>query len=99
MTRSTSISASGTLSGVEWMPGKIVYTMDGVPWATETISNFSDVPMQLAVQTRGLAVRELNTLGSNAQTAPRQQRLTWTWTGSPSQQVNRLTAVHVRFVA
>ena len=38
--------------GVEWTPGKIVYTMDGVPWATEANSNVSDVPMQLAVQTQ-----------------------------------------------
>ena len=38
--------------GVEWTPGKIVYTMDGVPWATETNANVSDVPMQLAFQTQ-----------------------------------------------
>ncbi len=37
--------------GVEWTPGKIVYTMDGVPWATETNVNVPDVPMQLALQT------------------------------------------------
>ena len=38
--------------GVEWSPGKIVYTMDGTPWATETNANVSDVPMQLAIQTQ-----------------------------------------------
>jgi beta-glucanase (GH16 family) len=38
--------------GVEWSPGKIVYTMDGLPWATETNANVSDVPMQLAFQTQ-----------------------------------------------
>jgi beta-glucanase (GH16 family) len=37
--------------GVEWSPGKIVYTMDGVPWATESNANVSNVPMQLALQT------------------------------------------------
>jgi hypothetical protein len=37
--------------GVEWTPGKIVYTMDGTPWATETNANVSAVPMQLALQT------------------------------------------------
>jgi beta-glucanase (GH16 family) len=37
--------------GVEWSPGKLVYTMDGVPWATETNANVSNVPMQLALQT------------------------------------------------
>jgi beta-glucanase (GH16 family) len=36
--------------GVEWTPGKIVYTMDGVPWATEANANVSNVPMQLALQ-------------------------------------------------
>ena len=38
--------------GVEWTPGKIVYTMDGVPWATEANTSVSDVPMQIAVQTQ-----------------------------------------------
>ncbi len=38
--------------GVEWTPGKIVYTMDGAAWATETNANVSDVPMQLAFQTQ-----------------------------------------------
>ena len=38
--------------GVEWTPGKIVYTMDGKPWATEANANVSDVPMQVAVQTQ-----------------------------------------------
>ncbi len=37
--------------GVEWSPGKIVYTMDGKAWATQTNVNVSDVPMQLALQT------------------------------------------------
>ncbi len=37
--------------GVEWSPGKIVYTMDGLPWATETNADVPDVPMQLALQT------------------------------------------------
>jgi beta-glucanase (GH16 family) len=38
--------------GVEWSPGKLVYTMDGKPWATETNANVSNVPMQVAVQTQ-----------------------------------------------
>ena len=37
--------------GVEWSPGKIVYTMDGTPWATQTNANVPNVPMQLALQT------------------------------------------------
>ena len=38
--------------GVEWSPGKIVYTMDGKPWGTDTNANVSDVPMQMAIQTQ-----------------------------------------------
>ena len=37
--------------GVEWSPGKIVYTMDGTPWDTQTNANVPNVPMQLALQT------------------------------------------------
>ncbi len=37
--------------GVEWSPGKIVYTMDGSSWATQTNANVPNVPMQLALQT------------------------------------------------
>jgi beta-glucanase (GH16 family) len=38
--------------GVEWSPGKIVYTLNGADWATETNANVSSVPMQMAMQTQ-----------------------------------------------
>ena len=37
--------------GVQWTPGKIVYTMDGRDWAVERNQKVSKVPMQLALQT------------------------------------------------
>ena len=39
--------------GVEWLPGKLTYTLDGRPWATAESSGVPDMPMWLAVQTQG----------------------------------------------
>ena len=61
--------------GVEWSPGKIVYTMDGTPWATETNANVPDMPMQLALQTEAWQCGAA--IGNNAPTVPRPQRSTW----------------------
>jgi beta-glucanase (GH16 family) len=36
--------------GVEWTPGKVVYTIDGSVWATVLDPLTPDVPMQLAIQ-------------------------------------------------
>lgn len=38
--------------GVEWSPGRLVYTLDGAPWAVEENVHVPDVPMSLAVQTQ-----------------------------------------------
>ena len=38
--------------GVEWTPGKLVYTLDGQPWATVTNPNVPSRPMVLAMQTQ-----------------------------------------------
>jgi beta-glucanase (GH16 family) len=38
--------------GVEWTPGRLVYTLDGTDWATVTNANVPDVPMSLALQTQ-----------------------------------------------
>jgi beta-glucanase (GH16 family) len=38
--------------GVEWTPGKIVYTLDGQDWATVISPNVPSVPMSLAIQTQ-----------------------------------------------
>jgi beta-glucanase (GH16 family) len=37
--------------GVEWSPGKLVYTVDGTVWATMNSPEISSQPMQLALQT------------------------------------------------
>jgi hypothetical protein len=36
--------------GVEWTPGRVIFTIDGTNWATVTNDGVSDVPMQLAIQ-------------------------------------------------
>ncbi|HEV7194824.1 MAG TPA: glycoside hydrolase family 16 protein [Pedococcus sp.] len=41
--------------GVEWTPGKLVYTIDGRNWATTTNANVPSVPMVLAMQTQAWA--------------------------------------------
>lgn len=38
--------------GVEWTPGRLVYTLDGQDWATVTNSNVPSAPMTLALQTQ-----------------------------------------------
>ena len=37
--------------GVEWTPGKIVYTLDGKPWSTVVSTHVPRGPMDLAIQT------------------------------------------------
>ena len=41
--------------GVVWTKGKLVYTIDGVNWATVTNANRPSVPMVLDIQTQGWA--------------------------------------------
>jgi len=36
--------------GVEWTPGKLVYTLDGQPWSTLTNSNVPSTPMEMDLQ-------------------------------------------------
>jgi beta-glucanase (GH16 family) len=38
--------------GVEWTPGKLVYTLDGKRWATVRSEHVPDQPMELALQTQ-----------------------------------------------
>jgi beta-glucanase (GH16 family) len=37
-------------AGVEWTPGKLVYTLDGKPWGTVRSRNVPREPMELAMQ-------------------------------------------------
>lgn len=41
-----------TTLGVEWSPGRIVYTVDGRPWASLSGSMVPHTPMNLAIQTQ-----------------------------------------------
>jgi hypothetical protein len=41
--------------GVEWTPGKLVYTLDGNDWATVTSADVPSTPMTLDIQTQGWA--------------------------------------------
>jgi beta-glucanase (GH16 family) len=41
--------------GVEWTPGRLVYTLDGKPWSTVTSSHVPSVPMTLDIQTQAWA--------------------------------------------
>ena len=38
--------------GVEWTPGKLVYTLDGSTWATVSDVNVPAVPMRLCIQSQ-----------------------------------------------
>lgn len=39
-------------AGVEWTPGKLVYTLDGRPWGTVRSRHVPREPMELAIQTQ-----------------------------------------------
>jgi beta-glucanase (GH16 family) len=41
--------------GVEWTPGRLVYTLDGKPWSTVTGPQVPAVPMTLDIQTQAWA--------------------------------------------
>jgi beta-glucanase (GH16 family) len=41
--------------GVQWTPGKLVYTLDGRSWATVTNANVPSIPMVLDIQTQAWA--------------------------------------------
>jgi beta-glucanase (GH16 family) len=41
--------------GVEWTPGRLVYTLDGEGWATVTGAEVPSTPMTLDIQTQGWA--------------------------------------------
>ena len=41
--------------GVQWTPGKLVYTLDGRAWATVSSRNVPSVPMVLDIQTQAWA--------------------------------------------
>ena len=50
--RTTADFTQWHVAGVEWTSGKIVYTLDGKPWATVTGVHVPSTPMSLAIQTQ-----------------------------------------------
>jgi beta-glucanase (GH16 family) len=56
--------------GVEWTPGKIVYTLDGSPWATVANSDVPAEPMNLCLQTQSWAAGVNSWEGSTGPTTP-----------------------------
>ena len=47
--------------GVAWTPGKLVYTIDGTPWATVTDSRVPSIPMVLDLQSQSLQCSQQTT--------------------------------------
>jgi beta-glucanase (GH16 family) len=57
---SVNMTAWHTL-GVNWTPGRVVYTIDGLPWATEANRYVSHVPMALDLETVAITCDGRNT--------------------------------------
>jgi hypothetical protein len=56
--------------GVEWTPGRLVYTLDGAPWATVVHPGVPDEPMELDVQTQAGSEGDVWTPAPDAGTPP-----------------------------
>jgi beta-glucanase (GH16 family) len=65
--------------GVEWTAGKLVYTLDGQPWATTTSSNVPAVPMVLDLQTQAWACGDNSWEGCPDATTPSHVNLDVDW--------------------
>jgi beta-glucanase (GH16 family) len=63
--------------GVEWSPGKLVYTVDGTAWATVTDAKVPSIPMFLAVQTQSLVCSRHNTCLSPSTPAEVDLQVDW----------------------
>lgn len=64
--------------GVEWMPGRLVYTLDGSIWSTVTSPHVPASPMALAIQTQAWAAGDNWERGVDA-TTPAQVNLYVDW--------------------
>jgi beta-glucanase (GH16 family) len=68
-----SVSADFTrwhIMGVEWTPGKLVYTLDGRNWATVVSPFVPDEPMEFAIQAQAGTCGDVYTPCPNATTPP-----------------------------
>ena len=63
--------------GVEWTPGKLVYTLDGQPWGTVTGSSVPSGPMFLAVQEAALACSQWTTCVDSSTPAHTRIQIDW----------------------
>ncbi len=50
-------------AGVEWLPDRVIYTLDGRPWATVTGDNVPDQPMWLGLQAQAVDCTATETCG------------------------------------
>jgi beta-glucanase (GH16 family) len=69
--------------GVEWTPGKLVYTVDDTEWATVTGSGVPSRPMFLAVQTQSLVCSPRVTCVNSSTPGEVNLQLDWIVTYSP----------------
>ncbi len=65
--------------GVEWTAGKLVYTLDGVPWATTTSSQVPSIPMVLDMQTQAWGCGDNGWEACPDSTTPSQVNLDVDW--------------------
>jgi beta-glucanase (GH16 family) len=65
--------------GVEWTPGRLVYTLDGRVWATTTGANVPSIPMTLDIQTQSWACGVNGWEGCTGSTTPSRVNLDVDW--------------------
>ena len=70
--------------GVEWTAGKLVYTIDGAPWATVTHSGVPSIPMVLDLQSQSLECSQWNTCLDSSTPPEVDMQIDWVVAYSPS---------------
>ena len=70
--------------GVEWTAGKLVYTIDGTPWATVTEAGVPSIPMILDLQSQSLECSRWNTCLDSSTPAEVDMQIDWVVAYSPS---------------
>lgn len=63
--------------GVQWTPGKLVYTLDGKVWATTSSSHVPDVPMHLSIQTESGPKGTVHVSPNSSTPDPVQLQIDW----------------------
>jgi beta-glucanase (GH16 family) len=70
--------------GVEWTAGKLVYTIDGTPWATVTDAGVPSIPMVLDLQSQSLECSQWNTCLDSSTPAEVDMQIDWVVAYSPT---------------